>query len=314
MKKIAAALGLALAICIGGGAALADEVEPFKRHEVRKIINDFADAGKTRAANQWRGVLALLFNGPGEAINPSALRRRAEAEGDRGLKWSRALRTYEENIADAVMNAMWGAGPKRKCGRADCTFTDRKPPGGVQSAFKHVARGSYGTYGYWLIEPERLRIHDWDMRTFVKARHDDGATAYLGPSSANNDIDDNDRASYSGNAAGLSWIRGTGAVPAGHFTADVRLDVTFGDSPAISGTINNFEGRAVNPEWQIDIPETGLESEGTVTIGSGGTVMGGRWSYALNPGLVRPRGVHGDFEVGFRDGEVVGAYMTSRDD
>ena len=103
MKKVAAALGLALAMCTGGGAALADDPEPFKRHEIRKIINEFADAGKTRAANQWRGVLALLFNGPGEPINPSALRRRAEAKGGRGLKWSRALRTYEENIAEAVM-------------------------------------------------------------------------------------------------------------------------------------------------------------------------------------------------------------------
>ena len=61
-------------------------------------------------------------------------------------------------------------------------------------------------------------------------------------------------ASYTGKAAGISVRDKT----SGHFTADVDLTATFGESPMLGGTISGFDGKAANPEWNVMLDDTAL--------------------------------------------------------
>ena len=153
-------------------------------------------------------------------------------------------------------------------------------------------------------------------------------------------------ATYSGGALGV-YVHsvtnpdGTEAsATSGHFTADVALTATFGQVPVsaddstgtiapnllntLSGTINNFmlSGHDEGPGWSVALQGAIAPDAGTVT---GGTAKGGNGDGSLTAtfhgdvtavdGVVpKPSSVVGEFNAGFSDGSVAGAFGATKDD
>ena len=135
-------------------------------------------------------------------------------------------------------------------------------------------------------------------------------------------------ATYSGDARGLSARTvGTGddAVTAsGHFIADVEMEATFGASPTLEGTIDNFRVREedmeaqgsghVNPAWSLTLSTAPLMNnafDGRLIINPGSGSGSGSWD-ATPYGDTRderPDGFYGGFDVRFwkQDGTHIGA-------
>ena len=101
------------------------------------------------------------------------------------------------------------------------------------------------------------------------------------------------------------------------FTADVNLNATFhASAPLLGGTVDNFQGNAVDPDWEVTFVETAA-SGGTVTAGRTTTASGdaGAWtatSYGEEANA-RPTGIFGGFSAHFSDGHAAGAYATRKD-
>ncbi|MCY4240309.1 MAG: hypothetical protein OXD36_01035 [Rhodobacter sp.] len=139
-------------------------------------------------------------------------------------------------------------------------------------------------------------------------------------------------ATYEGSATGLSARRtgGTTAEPtyaSGHFTADVELNATFGASPMLGGTIDNFQGGShTDGNWELTLTRRAFPAGGFAT----GAVTGannGSWSaYSYGGANVadgvtakRPDGIYGDFVAEFGaggnarrgDGVAAGVYHTT---
>ena len=110
------------------------------------------------------------------------------------------------------------------------------------------------------------------------------------------------------------------SIYSGAFTADAELLLRFGDGDDITlgGTVDGFEGNAVDPLWTVELerkvlptPAGAFEDGKTVTSGRNGV-----WSAtAYGPGPIegeaqRPTGVFGAFNAHFSDGHAAGAYTT----
>ncbi len=202
---------------------------------------------------------------------------------------------------------------------------------------------NYVDYGLWL-----EGIDDDVNSLTLQGRIGWVGTADVSVSNLN--FGDSDRglagsATYSGDAHGLS-ARRTGAGDAmttasGHFEADVTLNATFGTTPTLNGTIDNFRAVAgeghVDPAWSIPLttmdafPTTVLDERTAGYIGAngvrgatydGGKTVSGRWGWQAYGEMgndqgqrfeQRPTGFFGDFEALFYnageldDPSVVGA-------
>ena len=141
-------------------------------------------------------------------------------------------------------------------------------------------------------------------------------------------------ATYDGSAAGMSVHKTLDvdgeitSIYSGAFTADAELLLRFGDGVdmTLGGTIDGFEGNAVDPLWTVTLQRRVFTAngEGTGDQGSfaetpGTTVASGRngeWSAtAYGPGAIdgaeqRPTGIFGAFNAHFSDGHAAGAYAT----
>ena len=179
----------------------------------------------------------------------------------------------------------------------------------------------YARYGYWLTFGE-----DGAVNTFASI----GNTSATNPTNIDNldlggegDPVADVTASYTGKAAGISVRDKT----SGHFTANVDLVATFGESPMLGGAISEFDGNAANPEWNVLLANTGITELGAADMGGGLTYGGvlpaaGNWtaqgygpaqtpSDAGNPVVDhRPEGFFGQFNANFSDGAAAGAYAT----
>ena len=143
-------------------------------------------------------------------------------------------------------------------------------------------------------------------------------------------------ATYSGGAAGkyaLSSSTG-GTNDAGHFTADVELQATFGEDHSIKGTVDNFTGAdGMSRDWSVALssstvsdtggiagdPDTTGNTDAQMTVWTMGGVDGdasGQWSGALaeagDDGV--PAVATGTFYSEFgRAGKMVGAFGANLD-
>ena len=95
-------------------------------------------------------------------------------------------------------------------------------------------------------------------------------------------------ATYLGDAVGMSLHKEVDvdneitSIDSGRFDADVTLTATFGEAPMLRGTIDNFRGNAVDPEWTVKLNEA-LVTDGGVAEDVGVTVASGDngvWSAA----------------------------------
>ena len=209
---------------------------------------------------------------------------------------------------------------------------DDATPGTDPRAFRYRANagGTYrplhfADYGMWLEGDRNVELD-------VQAR-----AALIGPDSASRAIPNLtsradgrnrlgfDSATYSGTAHGLSArsrYEGSEYVTAsGHFTADVELNATFGGTPTLGGTIDNFRsadtanqgGGHVNPAWSLDLHGWSRASGdaagglGTFDDGDADTdeTARGHWSaWGHGAANARPDGFYGGFTAAFRDDAI----------
>ena len=186
----------------------------------------------------------------------------------------------------------------------------------------YVADILFASFGHWLTVD--ATSGNWTVHTFAASSV---ATAYsLDAADATNEFGDDDKATYSGTAVGMSVYKADNAagdgqdIDSGRFTADVTLNATFGAGPMIGGHIDNFQGdnfqgNAVG-DWRVTLEDTTLAASGMATT-TGATVATGRdgvWTNeAYGPLAARPVGVYGDFNAHFSDGHAAGAYATRKD-
>ena len=179
---------------------------------------------------------------------------------------------------------------------------------------------SYVDYGMWLEEVDDALL--LLRRVHLVGPSASPSTLDFGTDGSNTDTS----ATYEGEARGLSarkrGIRDDAVTASGHFIADVELNVEFGGSPELAGTIDNFrpvEGQGsghVNSAWSLTfggVPDNNNEFDGRYTQGGVG-----EWS-AIPYGASgeRPDGFYGGFDATFRNsdntdiGAAVGVYSTT---
>ena len=136
-------------------------------------------------------------------------------------------------------------------------------------------------------------------------------------------------ATYEGDALGMSVVWENdgngraveGTLASGGFTADVELKMLFGvgTGAALSGTISNFQGSAVNSGWEVELKNGALAS-GTFAspAPTDGGDTAGEWTATAWGGSdaadsqARPAGVFGAFDADFTNGAAVGVYSTRK--
>lgn len=190
---------------------------------------------------------------------------------------------------------------------------------------QRFAQALFAEYGLWLYDSSADEGVQLALARRVGVGRGSVATATIG--GLNYDADEGDtetKATYMGNAAGLSTIRavdpldGTSKVTSsGAFTADVELTATFrASSPTLSGMIDNFQGDATDAGWEVKLGAIADISSGTGRgaiedqfTGTDATNSG--WSAtAYGSGTGRPKGFYGDFDSRFANGEVSGVYAA----
>lgn len=169
----------------------------------------------------------------------------------------------------------------------------------------------YASYGHWLT----VSGTDWTVNTFASFAGTNAADLTTVGTQANMLAN---KATYSGMAAGMSVRKmGTGTsatTDAGRFTADVMLTASFGASPTVTGTVDNFMGDAVGSGWRVNLESATLAitSNDGVATGSG---RDGVWSVTAygTDAAARPVGILGGFTAHFTDGDAAGAFATRMD-
>lgn len=223
-------------------------------------------------------------------------------------------------VTDGKLAGSWYFAPT-----APATHWVRNTDNATRVASPYVADSIYVTYGHWLA-PNGTDATLWDVKTFANISDSTAAgatgtdaTGALGAAAGLDGIDDDDKATYSGGAVGMSSrTQGSGdskTTDSGRFTADVTLNAAFGANPTVTGKVNNFQGDAVNSGWVVNLGEATLQGS---TAENGVTVTGGRdgtWSaqaYGTDAAM-RPTGIFGGFSAHFSDGDAAGAYATTKD-
>ena len=127
-------------------------------------------------------------------------------------------------------------------------------------------------------------------------------------------------ATYSGDAVGMSLHKTTDvdgeitSIYSGAFTADVTLKAEFSaDAPMLGGTVDNFQGNAVDSTWSVILERTAVVT-GAVAAGlTTATGRNGAWSAtSYGTDTARPVGIFGGFNAHFSDGHAAGAYATRK--
>ena len=178
----------------------------------------------------------------------------------------------------------------------------------------YEAETLYASYGHWLTVDTSADPDAWTVNTFAST---DSANSTVNLAAGTEQDGLEDRASYSGMAAGMSvHTMGSGdskTTDSGAFTADVMLTANFGATPTVRGTINNFMGDAVGSGWTVNLEsttlQTGSESTGGVATGSGHDGVWTAQAYGSDAAK-RPAGTFGGFTAHFTDGDVAGAFAT----
>ena len=204
-------------------------------------------------------------------------------------------------------------------------------PGSQSTRFRYTANADgtfaplwYADYGMWLTEDGSTL--DIQARAALIGPDPAGRATPNLTSRANGQNNLGfDSATYSGTARGLSArsrYAGSDYVTAsGHFTADVELNATFGGTPTLGGTIDNFQSADpanqgsdhVNPAWSLTLQ--GWAPDSTDAAGGLGTFADddpatqetaeGHWSAWMHgPAGRRPDGIYGGFVAAFRDDNV----------
>ena len=179
----------------------------------------------------------------------------------------------------------------------------------------YSAETNYARYGHWLDVGGTGEV---TVNTYAWSNGRDVVLADLGES----DILEGS-ATYSGTAVGMSLHKTFDtqgerqSIYSGRFTADVELEADFGAAPTVEGTIDNFQGNAVDPTWEVMLRKMTLEGDRQGTAGvarTGGSGQDGEWNnQAYGPADARPRGIFGDFNAHWTDGHAAGAYATTKD-
>ena len=253
----------------------------------------------------------------------------------------------DEDEADEAAGAYNGAMGTYRCdGGVDCTVTldgdgevTAISPGWVftpaAGATSDVPDADHLHYGFWL----KKTTDEDGVLTYNEVETFAGSSV-----AASGDVSAvSGSATYEGGAVGVyvknvyKPDRTLDVATSGHFTADVSLTATFGqlDNAAgigtiapnllntVSGTIGNFmlSGGEEN-EW-------GVALQGTITPGDGtasGTAKGGEGdgsfsatfhgsvTAAADGTVPRPGSVVGEFNAGFTDGSVAGAFGARKTD
>ena len=177
----------------------------------------------------------------------------------------------------------------------------------------YVAEALYASYGHWLTEGTGDNAGEWTVRTFAGSSGGD-----LAQLAADASLKDDDKATYSGKAAGMSVLTaGSGesaTTDSGRFTADVELSATFGSDPKVRGTIDNFVGNAVGSGWEVTLESAtlGTGSNNGIATSSGRDGMWNAEAYG-NSATKRPAGIFGGFVAHFSNGDAAGAFATRKD-
>ena len=181
----------------------------------------------------------------------------------------------------------------------------------------YSAEVMYVTFGHWLAANDGALT---DVNTYALTAGT-GITSGLDVTTVDEAEDamtlTDSSATYEGLAAGMSIEKTTDTdgkitdIGSDAFTAEVNLKATFGDSPTLGGTVDNFQGAAADSGWSVELQVTAFED---ATVTGGRTVATGRdgeWSatgYGTNG--ERPMGVFGGFNAHFTDGHAAGAYSA----
>lgn len=193
----------------------------------------------------------------------------------------------------------------------------------VDESLRYRQDTMYAIWGHWLTVADNGEA---TVNTFARAGTSSGAPDHPGNWDAAVPADPNlsgTTATYNGSAAGRSVHRTTDAngtvtdTQSGRFMADVMLTATFGATPMLGGTIDNFRAAqgsspgVVDSSWTVTLTET--DSAGGIVAAGVADASGqdGTWTAtSYGEADMRPTGIYGGFNAHFTDGHVAGAYAT----
>ena len=196
------------------------------------------------------------------------------------------------------------------------------PDAAGEPSMAYAAETGFAEYGYWMLMVDTDIDTDTDPDSLQLNRYaslNDGATAVTAGLSYAKADNSPDSATYNGEAVGMSVHKEVDvdnvvtSIDSGAFTADVELELRFGDGDDITlgGMIDNFQGNAMDSAWEVELERKILPNAGTFADGK--TVASGRngvWSASAYGTAAdqRPIGVFGTFNAHFSDGHAAGAY------
>ena len=240
-----------------------------------------------------------------------------------------------EDVNEAAIDGKFdGADGTFECLSADCSIeTDDdgklETVGGTwrftpaDGATVDVDDADYLHYGFWL-----MRTTDADGATTYNEVQT-FAVSSVDPSGTVAGVDGT--AEYNGGAVGVyvkNVFDSKGAIDtatSGHFTADVSLTATFGQTvdndiapnltETLSGTINNFQlaGEEEN-EWSVNLQSDNELVDGTASGTANGGGVPGTFNATFHGALnntdptVQPSSVVGEFNANFGNGTVAGGF------
>ena len=187
---------------------------------------------------------------------------------------------------------------------------------GVAEMTPYVPETMYAQFGHWLTVGADGVI----INRYAKVGATEGTVAVTNGLSFDKAPDMPDSATYNGDAAGMSVHKTLDpdgeitSIYSGAFMADAELLLRFGDGADVTlgGTIDGFEGNAVDPLWTVELERRMMPADGN--FDNGKTVASGRngvWSAtAYGATGARPTGIFGAFNAHFSDGHAAGAYTT----
>ena len=202
-------------------------------------------------------------------------------------------------------------------------YYEKNPDEAAREATPYVAEVSYVQLGHWVTmfdDSGTMRAQVNRYTVLSGSDTNTGGLFYL----QNDDMPDS--ATHNGSAYGMSVHKTTdtdGAVTSiysGAFTADAELILRFGDGADVTlgGTIDGFEGNAVDSQWTVELERatfTDGDLAGANNDGKTGTTgRDGVWTAtAYGPTGKRPTGIFGGFNAHFSDGHAAGVYEAEED-
>ena len=255
---------------------------PDTRPEIVQGVTDITDADTSAADKRYDtgdGVLNLgtavgddykLFYADAFKLGPSTTR--TYAGEDDAQTPDMKENEFAGTFAGVEGTYICGAGTGNMCSATTnakgnlMTLTDnwtfRPTAAGARGRVQDVDIDTdYLKFGYWVQATKKSDgTTSYGVSTFAS-----GSMAYGANAVAERVAALQGSATYAGPATGL-FVRKTGPVDAalptsaGQFTADVGLTARFGgtgvaiaDQYSVSGTVDNFQGDGVDPNWEVDL-------------------------------------------------------------